>query len=1473
MRREPVASAFRGRQWMMNRGISGVLVLAMLMTGFAALLVARPVAAASPDLGWQPSGPVAANSPQNAYLGGIALSPSGTGVITFRRSGAHDFIWATRFVPGAGAGGTNWEVPVQLSQGPWGAYQPTVAMDSAGDAIVVWYEWILSKGYAVYASRYQVGVGWGAPQLIDQPSGYSLTPQIAMNSGGTAFATWQQWDGTRYNIWANRYVAGVGWGVAVALDTTTFTTDSPKVGVDNSGNAFVVWQEHDGTRYNIMSARYSGGAWSAPLALEASPQDATYPAIGMDGPGNAIVSWYQWDGARYNVWANRYAPGPGWTGAITIEASANTVYNYPAPAVAMNSGNGVVAWTMWDGMTYSIYENRYVSGTGWTGEVAVDPFGDYALYPSAAIDDSGNTFVTYQHFPTGSTLTENWAVRYNVAPAGYAHNVLGFADENLGFPAVAVDSTGNALAVWNYDEDFSVDSYRAGILANRYTFGTGWYQPWAAQPAEFDQQLATGGSVLHSNNAGEAVLTWIQDDGPVNDAYASLYYPGYGWGPATQVENLDLGDATEMDSAIDASGNVLALFRIWDGTKFSVYSTHYSVSTGWGAPTRVDALPGDVFWLRVAMDTAGDGMAVWQQYDGTAYSIFASRFDATTSSWSAPTAVEASTNYAYGSDVAMDGSGNAMAVWTQWDGSQYSNFANYYRAGAGWGMPALIETSAVSAGAPAITMNRNGDALVTWSWWTGTNYDAAATSYSPSSGWGTAVTLENTPGDGYTAVPAMDDAGNGMVVWQVWGNAQWDLWAIRHNVVGGWQMPTPLDTAGNDAADVYVALDPAGNGFAVFRQYNGQTWDIVARRYVANQGWNAPAVLTTGTEQTYEPKVAVDGHGDAIAVWGQLHAAAVLPWASEYIVGDGSPNLAVASPVDGTLTNNPAVTVIGTTDPGASVTIDGAVITVAADGSFSRGFALPNGAHTFAVVARNLAGRTTTETRSVTVDTIAPNISIGVPGLLTNVPVIQVTGTTDIGARVVVNGLDVAVGPTGGFSVAIPLREGANTISGTATDAAGNSRTATLPPVILDTVAPSLTISSPAPGVTNIPTVTVAGTAEAGATVTVDGSPVFVGPTGAFSTSVTLPQGTHTFAVVATDAAGNGATASPWITVDTTAPSVAITTPSPGFLTRTPVVSVYGTAEVGARIVVNGILVDNTGGNWFVRIPLAEGLQVIRADARDDAGNAATVSISGTLDMTPPSLSLGSPLDGSITNNPGIFVAGLTDPGTTVTVDGTPVTVSPSGGFSTTVYIVGVHVFDVVATDPAGNVARATAIVEFDNTAPAVAITSPATGRIVSVPTVTITGQTEPGAHVVVNGYSVAVDTTGVFSVRLALQSGANAITAMATDDAGNSATDSITVTYADPVPGLRQQLNNTNDELNNTKDALTQTRNTLATTNANLNATRGDLAVANANLASLGTEALVLLILVIVSIVLGAVQFLMLRRMQGRQQAPPPPT
>jgi hypothetical protein len=43
--------------------------------------------------------------------------------------------------------------------------------------------------------------------------------QVAMDAGGNAIAVWEQSDGTRVNIWANRYAVGGGWGTAQLIET------------------------------------------------------------------------------------------------------------------------------------------------------------------------------------------------------------------------------------------------------------------------------------------------------------------------------------------------------------------------------------------------------------------------------------------------------------------------------------------------------------------------------------------------------------------------------------------------------------------------------------------------------------------------------------------------------------------------------------------------------------------------------------------------------------------------------------------------------------------------------------------------------------------------------------------------------------------------------------------------------------------------------------------------------------------------------------------------------------------------------------------------------------------------------------------------------------------------------------------------------------------------------------------------------
>lgn len=55
-----------------------------------------------------------------------------------------------------------------------------------------------------------------------------------------------------------------------------------------------------------------------------------------------------------------------------------------------------------------------------------------------------------------------------------------------------------------------------------------------------------------------------------------------------------------------------------------------------------------------------------------------------------------------------------------------------------------------------------------------------------------------------------------------------------------------------------------------------------------------------------------------------------------------------------------------------TVTVNGASVTVNSDGSFSKEITLVNGSNTITVVATDKAGKTTTVTRKVTLDTGAP---------------------------------------------------------------------------------------------------------------------------------------------------------------------------------------------------------------------------------------------------------------------------------------------------------------------------------------------------------------------------------------------------------------------------------------------------------------------------------------------------------------------
>ena len=177
-----------------------------------------------------------------------------------------------------------------------------------------------------------------------------------------------------------------------------------------------------------------------------------------------------------------------------------------------------------------------------------------------------------------------------------------------------------------------------------------------------------------------------------------------------------------------------------------------------------------------------------------------------------------------------------------------------------------------------------------------------------------------------------------------------------------------------------------------------------------------------------------------------------------------APALAITSPQPNASVSTSPITASGTlTDAlsGVASAACGATPATVAAGTFSCSVALAPGPQSITVSATDPAGNTASAGVNVTF-THTPTVTITSPANLSysNIRPTTVSGTVDDPtATVTINSIPAPV-VNGSFSLALPLAEGPNIITATATSAAGAVGTASIE-VTLDTTPPHVTITSP----------------------------------------------------------------------------------------------------------------------------------------------------------------------------------------------------------------------------------------------------------------------------------------------------------------------------------------------------------------------------------------------------------------------------
>jgi hypothetical protein len=337
---------------------------------------------------------------------------------------------------------------------------------------------------------------------------------------------------------------------------------------------------------------------------------------------------------------------------------------------------------------------------------------------------------------------------------------------------------------------------------------------------------------------------------------------------------------------------------------------------------------------------------------------------------------------------------------------------------------------------------------------------------------------------------------------------------------------------------------------------------------------------------------------------------------------------------------------------------------------------------------------------------------------------------------------------------------------------------------------------------------TILGTGTPGTTVTVSIGGTMVGTAvvdamGAWSLPLTTPLSEGLQMVTASVTVGTlDAMDMSSFTVDT-GTVVLIESPADGSTTLDATPLITGTGEPGATVVITvdgeqlGSATVDTNGNWVFAVltRLTNDVHTVEAVATDLAGNTDMATSTFTVNSS-TDLAITGPVNGSVINDNTPSISGTARPGASVTVviniDGTATTIGTVVADTDGNWLIGVtqtlldgpYVVTATATDLEGNMAADSASFTVDTeTDVTIGDVDPTTG--------VITGTGEPGAEVVitVDGVEVGTVTVGVDGTWSfdgdVLGAGSHTVTATATDPAGNTATDTTTVTVASPDGGM----------------------------------------------------------------------------------------
>lgn len=602
-----------------------------------------------------------------------------------------------------------------------------------------------------------------------------------------------------------------GWGGAC-----TGTASTCSVTMDQARDVTAAFAAAPPSSYTLaLTLSGSGQVVSQPAGIDCGTTcSASFP-VGA----SVVLTPTPAAGQTFSAWGGVCAGAGATCTVVMSEARSATASFAPVPAVQ---------WTLDLSVAGSGVVRSAPAGID-CGSSCSAPFADGSTVVLTATPAAGQVFSAWSGACSGTqasctlamTQARSAAASFAAAPAPAQwqpaqllensddFNVAGTNTFSSGTWLTAISPSGDALVIWEQSDGQPNGSTRK-VFSRRYVAGQGW------DPATTVPGLSTASSsvVLVQGQLlmdASGTATWVRPNGE-----ARRYTAAGGWGSAQLPPSIAAGTIGPV--VMDGSGNITVLASSAD-----VYANTLPANGSWGSWTRVDA-SGSLAARRadLALSSNGTAMAVWREANpgDSNYSLKAALYTPG-GGWQTPQTIEnVFTNVNDDSQprVAMDAAGNAIAVWHQGN----SIYHNVYAPATGWGTATEVDAGQVSSTFSArinLVMTPDGRAVVAWN---SGLFAMRSLQYTPGTGFSAPQTVAPYSVDRSLG---LSDDGQAVVVYA--SPTQWpnpvsgtlNVYTRRLVWGGGWSEAALIETRdGGLRGSPEVAFNRAGQGLAVWGQ-------------------------------------------------------------------------------------------------------------------------------------------------------------------------------------------------------------------------------------------------------------------------------------------------------------------------------------------------------------------------------------------------------------------------------------------------------------------------------------------------------------------------------------------------------------------------------------------------------------------------------------------------------------------------------